>query len=106
VGVGWLAPTEPPAEEARLERERFLAAVPERHLEGEAVEQDGEAREVSERSVEEEVAAEVAVYVSTHPGAGVMEVMGALTLPPSARAVVEEVVSVGRGGAGEKETTA
>jgi len=97
VGVGWLAPTEPPAEETRLERERFLAAVPDRHLAGEdrdggpggEVEQDNGAA----RGVEAEVAERVARYADTHPEAGVGEVMGALVLPPSVREVVSEVVS-------------
>jgi len=96
VGVGWLAPTDPPAEESRLSRERFLAAVPDRHLEGED-RGDGDGGEVEDGdgpagSVEAEVAERVAEYVAGQPAASVPEVMGRLTLPPSVRGVVREVV--------------
>jgi hypothetical protein len=97
VGVGWLAPTEPPAEETRLERERFLAAVPDRHLAGEDG-GDGDGGEVEDgggepRRVEERVAREVAEYAERHPEASVVEAMGQLTLPPSAREIVREVLA-------------
>jgi hypothetical protein len=46
VGVGWLAPTEPPAEESAMSRKQFLAALPERYQPGEraneSVDLDGE----------------------------------------------------------------
>jgi hypothetical protein len=97
VGVGWLAPTDPPAEESRVSRERFLAAVPDRHLEGDD-QGDGPGGEVEggadpARSVEAEVAERVAEYVADRPEVGVVEVMGRLTLSPSEREVVSEVVS-------------
>jgi hypothetical protein len=88
VYVGWLAATDPPADETALSRSEFVDVVPERLLKGSDPAPDAgvdEGPDVGREQIER--------FVERRPDATVAQVLGAVGLGPSARSVVEEVLA-------------
>jgi predicted nucleic acid-binding Zn-ribbon protein len=86
VGVGWLAPTEPPAEESAISREQFLAALPERYRREEEASGGND-----DLDGEGELSEQVRRYVEENPGESAVAIAGRFGLSPE---VVEEIGSV------------
>jgi hypothetical protein len=89
VGVGWLAPRDAPAEETRLERERFLAALPDRALPGGGEESGGDDDPGGEGG--EELGERVVRYVEEHPEESAVAIAGRFGLSPAAAEEIESV---------------
>lgn len=94
VGVGWLAPTEPVAEESAMSHEEFVERVPERYRPGVGGDQgDGQGDlDGTGESAEFQLGEEVTEYVRTRPAVTVAEVLGRFELPPDAEEAVAEVL--------------
>ncbi|QLH82791.1 hypothetical protein [Halosimplex pelagicum] len=80
---------EPPAEESRLSRERFLAALPDRVLPGEGEESDG--GDDLGGGGEEELGEQVVRYVEEHPEESAVAIAGRFGLSPAAAEEIESV---------------
>jgi hypothetical protein len=106
VGVGWYASTEPPAEPSAVSREEFVSAVPDTYLDGsgsDEMEGAGRDRDGADGQLGSADLERVEELVRTGEVSGVIEAMGRVGLPPSARERVEAVVGCAsrrRGGGG------
>lgn len=76
VGVGWLAASDPPAEESAMSREEFVECVPERYEPGEP-----ESESDGDLDSEPQLAEEVVRYIENNPSEPAAVVAGRFNLP-------------------------
>jgi hypothetical protein len=93
VGVGWLAPTEPLAEEGTLEAGEYLEAVPDRLLEGGGRADDVLEASSSDGHLTDELAETIRRAAERDENATVPQLLGTFDLPPEAAGRVESLVS-------------
>ena len=93
VSVGWLAPTEPPAQPTTLSRSEFVGAVPGRLLDAPGQSQSSAGADLRDDrgGAEGELGERAARFADENPAVPAAVVMGRFGLPPSAREAIAEV---------------